>query len=260
MIASKLKVVEFRELLKTGKVKVPPKSDRDDLWRLCLEHDLVEKEFVSETYYSIVKTSMMSAMTLNDKDFTKFSDRADEFVSVVSRLLRRASLMLYLHLLLLEEDNKPIINLYKQNDTYWKRWLTIGFDDCKFPDPDSKTSFEKMNDLFADPTLQNDMDELSYFDQVLCYAAITFKTAVENNSWYPLFDKLKRLTRLKLEDWDEKEINSYKVVKEIRSPFEELDLTLPITILEFVKEAKSKLMSASNTEYLGDKHAKDQDD
>ena len=93
-MASCMKAVELRDLLKDAGVKIAVKSKRDDLWRLCLEHNLVEREFVNQTDITVVKSSLQYAMNLNNKDFKLFSDRIEKYVSIISRLLRRSKMTL----------------------------------------------------------------------------------------------------------------------------------------------------------------------
>lgn len=84
---------ELRALLKLTNVKVPKYSRHDDLWRLCLENGLVEREFESVTNITVVKSSLQAALNLENRDFDKLSEVIEQYVSIVSRLLRRSSLI-----------------------------------------------------------------------------------------------------------------------------------------------------------------------
>ena len=256
MMASHMKATELRKILTLAEVQIPAKSKHVDLWRLCLENKLVEREIVEQTEITIVKTSLQCAMTLDTQEYELFLKRIEEYVFIVSRLLRRSSLIFYFHVLRLNEEDKPIPDLYKMKDTYWKHWLTIGLQK-DYPDKDSKTSYTLSQGLFDEPTLSKEIENLKFFDQILCYAAHTFKTAIENNSWYPLFDKLTRLSKLKLNEWNITDVGKHTVVQQIRNPIDKLDDSLPLHVLEFVKEVKAGLVSCDNEEYIGDKHAKE---
>ena len=256
-MASCMKAVELRDLLKDAGVKIAVKSKRDDLWRLCLEHNLVEREFVNQTDITVVKSSLQYAMNLNNKDFKLFSDRIEKYVSIISRLLRRSSLIFYYHILRLEELKASIPNYYKMKDTYWKKWLKIGLQ-TDFPDHDSKETYTKVSEHFKEDILVSEIDGIKYFDQILAYAATTFQTSIENNAWYPLFSKLNRLTKLKLNEWEEKDVKQYHVLQEIRSPFNDLNMSQPPKVAAFIKEVRELLCIDKNTDQIKDTHGREE--
>ena len=247
---------ELRALLKLTNVKVPKYSRHDDLWRLCLENGLVEREFENVTNITVVKSSLQAALNLENRDFDKLSEVIEQYVSIVSRLLRRSSLVFHFHILRLHEEGKVLPNFYKLKDTYWKLWLTIGLSSA-FPDPDAKESYDQVKGLFEEPNLAEEIKNLKYFDQILNYAGHTFSTSISNNSWYPLFNKLTRVSKMEASEWELKDVNKYTVMRMIRSPVENLDTTMPDQVLEFVRDVKARLLSADNEEYISDKHAKE---
>lgn len=249
-------IIEFQDILKNATVPVPVKSDRNDLWRLCLENGLLEREFKKQTDVTVVKSSLQNAMTLNNEDFKALSNRIDKYVEIVSKMLRRSSLVFYDHILRLEEKRAIIPDFYKMNDTYWKNWLKIGLQK-DFPDKESEKTYNIVEHLFADPFLTAAIKEVKYFDQILCFAATTFKTAIANNAWYPMFDKLTRLVGLKLDEYDEKNMKKYQVIKQIRSRADDLDIFIPHKVLTFVNEARGILCIKDNTTFIDDKHGKE---
>ena len=136
-MANSMKLAEFKNLLQLANIPIPAKSNRNDLWRLCLQENLVEPVFVQKKDITIIKSALQPAMNLNSAEFKLFSNRIETYVSIISRLTRRASLIFYFHILRLQEQNIPIPNFYKEKDTYFKHWLLIGLQ-SNFPDEESK--------------------------------------------------------------------------------------------------------------------------
>jgi hypothetical protein len=256
-MASSMKAGDFRNLLKLNNIVIPTGLKRDDVWRLCLEHNLVEREFVLRKHMTVVKCSLDKGFVLNEPDKTLLFGKIEKYVLIVSQLVRRSSKIFYYHLLRLENEKLPIPDFYKIPfpDTYWKRWLKIGFDENAFPDEQSNISYNLVSEKFVDSNLVNEVSDLEYFDQVLNYAGHTFWTTISNNIWYPLFDKLTRLCRVLLEEWKIKDVYASHVIHQIRNPIANLSTDLDQRILEFVKEVKMRLNDAENIEYIGDKHA-----
>jgi len=258
---------ELSGRLKLADITSPGKATRSDMWNLCLDNGLVEREFEDKKRMTIVKCSLKAAMTLDDEEFVKFSCYVEKNVVVISQLLRRSSLILNIHMLRLENCQMNIPNLYKCEtpemcaDTFWKRWLLIGLgDNPVFPDQESEITYNLVKTRFHEPTLVDDIKDISYFDQVLNYAAHTFCTVIETNAWYPIFAKLERLIKIKLRFWeiDSETVAHYYVLKEIRSPIEEcFQKPLPFKVVEFIKEVKRRLNASDNVAYIDDKHAKD---
>ena len=262
-MTNKLTASEFRNLLDLNDIKVPKKLDRDGLWRLCLEHKLVDRFFEDEKRMSVVKCSLIKGMTLNPEEQALLFEKIESYVVVVSRLLRRASLILHCHLLRIYEiDPNSVPNFYQMtsSDTYWKRWLTIGLKKTNpFPDEHSETTYNMYSDKFKDVNLAKDLSKLKYFDQILNYAGHTFYASLENNAWYPLFNKLQRLLRYKLNEWkiDSKVFSKSSFMHEIRSPMEKMAENLDPRVRTFVMDVKRRLNALDMKDFISDKHAKD---
>ena len=264
-MASMMKRKDLKDLLDGLKIAIPKGASKHaDLWALCLENHLVEREFVEETQMTIIKCSLRGAMSvLSDAEFMLFSKKVEQYVEIVSKLFRRASLVLHFHLLRLDSEKLAIPDLYKQNTTYWKRWLTIGTNN-EFPDEESKKTFNKIAENFKDSNdIKTYIASLKHFDQILGHSATTFSTCIINNAWYPLFPKLKRLIGLLLKNkWKVgDDIYTSHILEYIRRPVgEEPEIfkanKLPSNVLIFISKVKKALCAENNTEYLYDDHAK----
>ena len=143
-------------------------------------------------------------------------------VNIVSRALRRASLVMNFHLIYLKSTDSIIPDLYDQNDTFWKNWLRIGISDT-FPDAQSKISYPHVQALIGKVLQADNSDYMAewpkYYDQVINYAGGTFCTAVTNNAWVPLFNRLTRVTKhvLRLQLRVKSSIKTFDVMNVIRS-------------------------------------------
>jgi hypothetical protein len=141
-------------------------------------------------------------------------------------MMRRTSLAMSYHFTKLLAENQPIPNLYNEkiyNDTYFKNWLKIGIDNV-FPDESVQANFIEINGYLDKVLDSNSIDENvfvkqypKYFDQVINHAGRLLRTVVHNNAYVPLFPRLARLTKYKLEIMGEKGVNVYTVMKQIRS-------------------------------------------
>ncbi len=263
-------------LLQLADVSFKKSSKRDDLLTLCTQHGLLapnDKEVASSTKDArkvvekvcVVKCSLRRALSLSDDEFSNFRERVDAFVYLVSRCLRRASLALDYHLTdLLSQGDKPIPDLYKQKDTYWKRWLTIGSSDEIYPDEDSRISFQRIKDIVggfggSDNAVIN---APKGFDQVLNYAGHTLRTAVVNNAWIPLFARLARVTKLifRYRIRPPREVTVYKVMKTIRSdscPQQSDEFrSWPEAVQAYVVDVRTRL-EAKIGQWMADDHGKD---
>lgn len=257
---------ELRQILKEHNVPIEKNSKKDDLWRLCLENNLVSTEFEEKLHITVVKMSLMNALNMTSDDKKQFIARVEEYVQIISKLLRRSSLIFHFHIIRIFNAGQDIPNYYGSEkinnvsrDTYWKRWLTIGLDDGKFPDDESKASYALISDKFNDvEELKTKIKETKFFDQVLNYAGHTFYTAIENNSWYPSFSKLERLVKMKNRNvWQSEDLKAYEIMNQIRSEAEKLDNTIEPQIMEFIQHTKQLLKATDNVEYIGDNHIKE---
>ena len=149
----------------------------------------------------VVKCSLRRVLGGKGRDgacvYNAVFTQVDKYVNIISRLFRRSSLVMNYHLTRLIEQNVPAPDFFAMtNDTYWKNWLRLGLggEDGYFPDDEVKATYESVQTCFGDP-LQDVTELPASFDQVLAYAATTFKTAVINNACVPLFNRLGRLVK-----------------------------------------------------------------
>ena len=172
---------KLKDLLKLSNIIFSNKLKVEDLRRLCQQHNLIASplpKFKDVEKICIVKCALKKSSNLNDEDFNIFRNEIDKMVNITSRMLRRTSLALAFHILWLLENNKPIPDLYKEKDTYWKNWLKIGIQDV-YPDSNSRLSFDKIKDIIDKVLFPNSKNESIYvedyplyFDQVLNYTGI----------------------------------------------------------------------------------------
>ena len=256
---STMKAKDFRSLLKLADIKLPIGLNRDDLWRLCIDNKLVDRELITEKWFTVVKSSLIKSLNIETDQRNILIDRIDKFVSIVSKLFVRSSLALYYHVMSLGERNCIVPDFYKKDSTYWYKWLLIGFNQT-FPDDESKVSFKKISSRFHDQDLEKEIKDCKYLNQVLLYAATTFSTAIENNAWFPLFSKLERLIKFQLREWniDSKECSKFDVINAIRRPCQDTDMSIfQDNVRRYILTVKDKLFSSDNSEYIGDTHAKE---
>ena len=165
-------------------------------------------------------------------------------------------------------DSQPdkslqIPDLRSQKDTYWKRWLQVGWDANKLPgdgDPEVAVSVRLATEcgLFARPTVISPPP--LYFDQVLNYAGHALRTAVDNNAWVPLFKRMTRLTRYEMEamgDEPREGMRVYDVMREIRSAgaLSEEAQGWPEPMRAYVADVRRRLGACKGT-WLHDEYGK----
>jgi hypothetical protein len=172
-------------------------------------------------------------------------------VHIISKMMRRSSLVIAYHFTRLVSSGIEIPNLYKQDRTYWKNWLKIGIEDV-FPDNESKKSFLDVKEHIE--TI-NKSEFPMFFDQVLSYAAGTLETVISNNAWVPLFSRLARLTKVQLQNFNISNINTYQVMSAIRST--ERDMTgWPSVLQKYVNDIRTRL-DVKKEVYLHDSYGED---
>ena len=167
-------------------------------------------------------------------------------------MLHRAGLALLLQLLQLARDNLPIPDLYKQKSTYWKNWLKLDDDLYASDDPE----------WVAFKAATGEINCKNVHDQVIAYAAITFKTVVLNNAWVPLVPRIIRLTKavVKRHAADASSSSSgqtmtaFAIITQIRSSDPSYE-DWPHWAVEFAKDIRSRLKLTDGT-YLFDDYAK----
>lgn len=178
----------------------------------------------------------------------RFLDVVETYVQTVSQMLHRAGLALLLHLLHQASNGLPIPNLYDQKSTYWKNWLKLALDEVRPNDDPVRQAFEvTTGEIKADKV----------HDQVIGYAAITFKTVVTNNAWVPLVPRIVRLTKAIVRSHAGPGPSTGltdKIVKQIRAKEPTYD-GLPAWAINFVKDVRTRL-HMNGTTYLHDDYAK----
>ena len=266
-----LTVNQLKSLLNDSNIKFPTKYKLADLQHLCESKGLltqtindlpiVEEEVWKEVKkIFIVKCAFRKAMNFDDDKFSLLQNEVESFVHIISRMLRRSSLVIAYHFTKMLSSEQVIPNLYDQNDTYWKKWLCIGIDN-KFPDKDSKTSFDEISEYIGKVIDPNDLENYyeafpMYFDQVLNYAGHTLQTMITNNAWIPLFSRLARLTKYKMKLFNIKNISTYDVINMIRSEQQEGVDKWPTVLQDYVIEVRKRLSAKQGTR-LYDDYGKD---
>ena len=206
----------------------------------------------------VIKCALKNAMALDNSQYAVFSEMVEGYVNLVSRMMRRASLVMLYHVTKLASEGGPVPNLFKEKDTFWKNWLKldVGF----FPEA---TSAIKGPPLDYDALVLQHFSDVkehlgpvmgegagfvaaypSYFDQVIAYAATTFETTVCNNAWVPLFPRLARLTKTMVRSNAFGElggIRTYDIMKQIRA--REPDYTgWPDAAKDYAAEVRRRLL------------------
>ena len=184
----------------------------------------------------------------------------DKLVNIISRMLRRASLVLAYHITRLLWADLPVPDFYNMTDTYWKNWLRIGIDGV-FPDAESEVSYRQIVlEKVLDPSSEDEevyvKEAPVYFDQVLNYAGHTLSTMIANNAWVPLFSRMARLTKHKLRRWKVKDITAYKVMQAIRTGEQSMD-GWPQAVVEYVADVRQALGAQPDVR-MYDKHGFEQ--
>ena len=236
-------------------LKIPKATKLKELEALCQEKGILsepEPEFYEKTLIRVYKCSINTAFQSIVHD--KLKADVESYVTIISRMYRRTSLiMLYHFTKLLSSNDIDIPNLFLKNQTYWKNWLMIGIKGC-FPDKDSKKSFEELNIENMDFIV----DQFPvYFDQVLSYAAITFSTVVTNNVWVPLFPRLARLTKATIQSYNLKNVSAFDVINTIRSAEPNIDDFKDPRIKDYIVDVRTRLGAIQGV-YIHDEWGKDE--
>ena len=175
-------------------------------------------------------------------------DTIDQYTRLVSRMMRRASLLfLYVVVRRHEDGLKPpnFDDTTTYNDAYWKGWLRIGLDEFGQTMP---VAVGVTGGVHAQQ-LRRYFDEVSAwlgtslgaeipedFDRVLGHAAITFKTIIRNGQEVHFMDKLKRLCKA-VAPGDG--ISGYDVLTALRN--NEVPDDWPEDLKQFIAEARGKI-------------------
>lgn len=232
----------------------------------------------------VIKCGLASVLDLPAVQHRLFLDAVERYVNVVSRALRRGSLLMAHDLIHRAERGLPIPDLYNQSDTFWKHALMA--------EPDAAVAGHENAHLRVDVDYENgdtpfsvsmhvahvDLGSLLFpdadpsdlvhvrqtppgFDQVLAYAATTFSTAVANSAWIPLFKRLGRLVKGRVRAWKAADsslaaLGAHNVMGAIRRaevPVQDGDL--PLVAYLFVVDVRQRLRAVTG-QYLFDDHGK----
>ena len=229
---------------------------------LCEQHGILEPVFREFEDITVVKCALRKAMTVDDAQYAVFSEHIEAFVNVISRMMRRTTLLLSYHVTRLLQHGLALPDLYTDDDTYWKNWLRVGLDaDVQLEGQVANTyaTLEPYLDTVYSPddAAQFESEAPLYFDQVLCYASRTLQTIVSNNAWVPLFARLGRLAKVVVRRWKadglvDAAMNGYKLLRAVRSHAPAVD-GWPEVASDWVASVRAKL-NANDGEYMFDKH------
>ena len=203
--------------------------------------------------FATIKCGLRSVIALEDNEYAILSARIEQYIMLVSMMMRRACFVLLHHLLTLAASGSRIPNLYAMNTTYWKNLLKLDVAKGHIPSVDFMPSILATADAVG---LVSTVYPV-YFDQVVSYAATTLATVVKNNAWVPLIARLKRVTGLIVrshsED-NETKLTGYELLLRIRSKNPTFD-DLPEWAASYAQEVRRRL-GMQATEYLHDEFAK----
>jgi hypothetical protein len=237
----------------------------------------------------IIKRALGAALALDDHERADFVAQVDRYVNVISRALRRGSLLLCYEMINAVELGLPIPDLFNQTDTYWKKILMREPDDVLPPvtrelqvqvDPTDQVRPIRVCALARRPDIgrlvfpdadaggsNTRVDKLPPgFDQVLAYAAISFRTTVLNCAWVHLFCRLSRLTRAWVHTWTARFgvvcPTAHDIMTAIRRPSVPLTLVQVMTAAEWPSDVQTfvttvrERLGAKNDVPLFDDHGK----
>ena len=164
--------------------------------------DAIAKKITTKTKTTVVKCCLLKHLNneLSDIQRNAFLDYVDKATMVISKIMRRASLVMLFHVDRVFEENLTIPDFtYKKNSTWWKNILKIGLVDFNrpFPDADIEISYKI---LLKEGLVSESLDcgdVPSNMDQVIGSAAIQFTTITTNNLWVPLINRIKRFAKMK---------------------------------------------------------------
>ena len=201
----------------------------------------------------VVKCGLRNVIALEDEKYAILSARIEQYVEFVSKMMRRASLVLLHHLLTLATSGIRIPDLYDKNTTYWKNLLKLDVANGYVPSDDYLPSIQATADAVGPiSTVYPEQ-----FDQIVSYAATTFETVVKNNAWVPLIPRLKRTTSLLVRshsDDNGTKRTAYELFLRIRSKNPTFD-DLPEWASNYAQEVRHRLGLRAD-EYLHDEYGK----
>ena len=106
-----------------------------------------------------IKMGLKSALNLNNTQYERFQQVVEPLVQILSKMMRSASLALLYHLTESAGNGRAIPNLYRQKDTYWKKWLQFRPDTGIVPDPLEEVGVQHGNVDNGDNDPNKDDDE-----------------------------------------------------------------------------------------------------
>ena len=112
-------------LLESVNVDIPAGATVPDLSQLAFELGLESKEVEEITTVKCCLHKCMKA-PMTEPQYAAFAGHVEAFVNIISRMTRRATLALSYHMTRLVREGRPVPDLYKQKDTYWRNWLRMG--------------------------------------------------------------------------------------------------------------------------------------
>ena len=160
------------------------------------------KKVITKTKTTVVKCCLVKHLNneLSEIQRKAFLDYVDKATVFISKMCRRASLVMLFHVDRVFEENLTIPDFtFKKNSTWWKNILKIGLVDFNrpFPDADIEKSYKiLLNEGLVSESLDCG-DVPSNIDQVIGSAAIQFTTIATNNLWVPLINRIKRFAKMK---------------------------------------------------------------
>jgi hypothetical protein len=208
----------------------------------------------------VVKCGLRNVMNLNDAEYATFNGIVEQYVQIISRMLRRASLVLLYSLTRLAMENKRIPHLFDQKDTFWKNWLKGLPYEAKTTGEVARRYEGNSADIGATRLYFPDVASVDCppgFDQVVNYAGHTFRTVVCNNAYVPLLPRLTRLTKLFTRSRTKEEtggLKVYDVLYQIRSSEPDFAGWSPC-FEEYAKDVRRRLFLQPG-DYLFDDYGK----
>lgn len=212
---------------------------------------------------SVIKCSLRGAICLPGDRKHDLLQCLETLVVVVSKLMRRGSLLALLHYtrLLSPDPDRPAGTVKMWQDTGWRQAMTIGlphFRINKLEDPEMRVTYEAYKHLFP-----ADLGRLpTGAANTLTHAADQLQTAFTNNLWMPLMPRLKRLCRAWLKhhqqhnqpDGRMKCPSVHDLVRAVELGTSDTGWAVPA--VEFVTEVRRRLGLANASTKLTEAHAK----
>jgi hypothetical protein len=193
-----------------------------------------------------VTTTLPHLINLSPDKKRAFLDEVDGYVRMISKMVHRASLVLLVHLAKAAAGDIEVPDLYNKTTTYWKNWLKQT--DEFLPGSDEGDTIKEMRPLVGEVTIIR-----SATDNLISYAATTFKTAVINNAWVPLIPRLTRLTKALVKARGaSSDVSAHRLMCAIRSG--ESETNWPEWAREHVKSVRDRLDAGDDGKFIGDNH------